>query len=209
MFVPRASANPPPWAGARRHAKHDDGDHDRDDGGYWSHRHSGFDRDSRYGRYDRPDWGHYRQGNGDHDWDDRHYQQSRHRDEDHDTRYERDGRPYYGGYGGYRGNDPEYYSLIDRINLDRARIAENEATGRHKKALQWYRDDLRNAERDMNNYRYQGTGGSYDSYYPSGGYYPSGSNYDPYYGAVTDPSFNWKRDWPTLLGSVINAQIGK
>ena len=38
-FIPRAVADPPPWAGAWRHAKHGDGDHDRDDRGYWRHRH--------------------------------------------------------------------------------------------------------------------------------------------------------------------------
>jgi hypothetical protein len=165
-FVPRAAADPPPWAGAWRHAKHGDADHDRDDRGYWRHRQGDWDRDSRYGRYDRPYWGRYRHGDGDNDSDDRRY---RHRDWDGDGRYGHYGRPYYGGYSGYRGNDPRYSKLIDRMNYDRAKIAENEQTGRHPKALQWYKDDLRNAERDMSNYRYQGSRFNHDPYYPPAG----------------------------------------
>jgi len=208
-FVPRAAADPPPWAGVWRHGKHGAGNHDWDERDYWRHRHGDWDRDSRYGRYDHPYWGRYRHGDGDHDWDDRPDWRYRHRDRDDDGRYGRYGRPYYGSYGGYRSNDPQYSKLIDRMNYDRAKIAENEATGRHRKALQWYKDDLRNAERDMNNYRYQGAGSNYDPYYSSRGYYPSGGNYDPYYGAVTDPSFNWKRDWPVLVGPMISTQIGR
>jgi hypothetical protein len=60
----------------------------------------------------------------------------------------------------------------------------------------------------MDNYRYRGRS-SYDSNYRSGGYYPSGGNYDPYFSAVADPSFDWKLDWPTMVGSMINAQIGR
>jgi hypothetical protein len=76
-FVPRVAADPPPWAGAWRHAEHGDADH---------------------------------------------------------------------------------------MNYNRAKIAENEQTGRHPKALQWYRDDLRNAERNMSNYRYQGSRFNHDPY---------------------------------------------
>jgi hypothetical protein len=36
----------------------------------------------------------------------------------------------------------------DRIAYDRQKISEIAPTGRHQKALQWYRDDLQNAERD-------------------------------------------------------------
>jgi hypothetical protein len=46
--------------------------------------------------------------------------------------------------------------IDDRIDYDRAKIAEISATGRHKKALQWYRDDLRNAERDRERCRAAG-----------------------------------------------------
>src|SRR5207245_9713719 len=104
---------------------------------------------------DRPYGGRYPHGHGDRDWDDRPYRRYPRRDWDDDERYGRYGQPYYGGYGGYRGNDPQYSKLIDRMNYDRARIAESEQTGRHRKALQWYKDDLRNARRDMRNYRYQ------------------------------------------------------
>jgi hypothetical protein len=138
-FVPRATADPPPWASASRNAKHGDADHDRDDRGYWRHRQGDSDRDSRYGRYDRPYGGRDRDGDG-----------------NDAGRYGRYGRPYNGGYSGYRGNDPQYSKLINRMNYDRAKIAQNEQTGRHPKALQWYKDDLRNAQRDMSNYRHQG-----------------------------------------------------
>jgi hypothetical protein len=37
--------------------------------------------------------------------------------------------------------------MIDRIRFDRAKINEIEPTGRHRKALQWYKDDLLNAQR--------------------------------------------------------------
>ena len=99
-FVPRVAADPPPWAGARGHSMHADGDHD--DG----------ERNHRV----------------------------------------------------YRGNDPRYSKLVDRINNDRAKIAELESTGRHRKALQWYWDDLRNAERDMHEYRDHRTSNDHDSF---------------------------------------------
>jgi hypothetical protein len=38
--------------------------------------------------------------------------------------------------------------IADRMRIDRAKIAEIDPQ-RHHKALQWYKDDLRNAERDM------------------------------------------------------------
>jgi hypothetical protein len=43
--------------------------------------------------------------------------------------------------------------IEDRIRFDRAKIAEIDPTGRHQKAEQWYRDDLRNAERDLSRCR--------------------------------------------------------
>ena len=190
-FVPRASADPPPWAGVWRHNKHVNGewrdnDHDRDDRGYWR-RHNDHDWDDhgywRHERYGRPYYG-SRPYYGDYG-----------------------GRPYYGSYGGYRSYDPQYGKLMDRINNDQAKINEIGPTGRHRKALQWYYDDLRNAQRDMNNYRYQGSTATYGSYYPppappSNPYYPSSGSYDPYYGS-TGQSFDWKHDWPLLLGQVL------
>ena len=52
-----------------------------------------------------------------------------------------------------RGNDPRYSKLVDRIRHDRAKIAEIAPTGRNLKALKWFRNDLRDAERDLRNYR--------------------------------------------------------
>jgi hypothetical protein len=146
-LVPRASADPPPWAGRWHHNKHWNHDYDHDhgrghwdrDGDYWKHRRYDWDRDRRwrYGRdyrdyRDYDDWG----------WRRRHY--------DRDYRY---GHPYYGNYGYSGRNDPGYAKLMDRMRNDQAKIAEIEPTGRHRKALQWYKDDLNNAERDLDNYR--------------------------------------------------------
>ncbi|HSD10089.1 MAG TPA: hypothetical protein VLF14_03840 [Candidatus Binatia bacterium] len=121
--------------------------------------------------------------------------------DDYGDRRETYGRPYYGSYGGHRSYDPEYGKLMDRIAYDRAKIAEIEPTGRHRKALQWYKDDLVNAQRDLYNYRYRAAGydqppPAYDPYYQ-----PTGS-YDPYYGD-TGRSFDWKHDWPMLLGQLL------
>jgi hypothetical protein len=78
-----------------------------------------------------------------------------------------------GGSGGYGGSSPYYdedeaewerrehqryacSEIADRIDYDRAKIDEISATGRHLKALQWYRDDLRNAEREREKCREAG-----------------------------------------------------
>ena len=45
-------------------------------------------------------------------------------------------------------------------------------------------------------------GGRYYGDYP-----PAPRSYDPYYGARG--SFDWKQDWPLLLGTMINTQIGR
>ena len=142
-LVPRASADPPPWAGRWHHNKHWNGDHDHGrrhwdhDHDYWERRHEDWDRRWRYGRDD--DYWRWR----------RRY----HRDHDY---------PYYGGYrygGRYDGRydnsryDANYGKLMDRMRNDQAKIAEIEPTGRHRKALQWYKDDLNNAQRDLDNYR--------------------------------------------------------
>jgi hypothetical protein len=137
---------------------------------------------------DRPQWSSHRYDGDDHGY----------------WRHESYGRPYYGSYGRYRSYDPEYGKLMDRIANDRAQIAEIGPTGRHRKALQWYKDDLRNAQRDVYNYRYQGA--SYDQPPPSyDPYYQPGGSYDPYYGN-TGQSFDWKRDWPALLGGFLPQQ---
>jgi hypothetical protein len=148
-LVPRANADPPPWAGKWRH--HDrDNDHD----GKWDRRHErhDWDRDhDRWHRYndryrvDRDDGWRYR-GRNDNDW-------WRNRNRDGDWRRWNDRSRYDGYYGGYRGNNARYGQLMQRMDNDRAKIAELESTGRHRKALQWYKDDMRNAQRDMQNNR--------------------------------------------------------
>lgn len=50
-------------------------------------------------------------------------------------------------------DDGRCREIIDRIRHDRGKIREIAPTGRHKKALQWFRDDLVNAQRDLNNCR--------------------------------------------------------
>jgi hypothetical protein len=67
--------------------------------------------------------------------------------------YDRYDSPYYRAHRGY--GDPVYSQLVDRIDNDRAKIAEIGPTGRYPMALQWYKDDLHNALRDMRNYRFQ------------------------------------------------------
>ncbi len=62
-------------------------------------------------------------------------------------------RRYDRPYDGYR-YDPNYAKMMDRIRFDRAKINEIEPTGRHRKALQWYKDDLRNAQRYLHDNYY-------------------------------------------------------
>jgi len=68
-----------------------------------------------------------------------------------------DGRWYRNGWDRssyYRRNDPNYAKMMDRMQYDRAKIAEIEPTGRHRKALQWYKDDLQNARRYLHDQSY-------------------------------------------------------
>jgi hypothetical protein len=155
-LVPRANADPPPWAGKWRH--HHDKDKDKWDDAHerWHNQHDwdrAHDRWHRYNdryRYDRDDQWRYRT------WNDNDWWRYRNRDGDwrrwHDRQRYDGYRPYYGGYRNY-GNDEGYRKLMERMNNDRAKINEIEPTGRHRKALQWYKDDLRNAERDRQNCR--------------------------------------------------------
>jgi hypothetical protein len=46
-------------------------------------------------------------------------------------------------------DDGRCREIVERIHNDRAKIREIEPTGRHRKALQWYRDDLGNARNDL------------------------------------------------------------
>lgn len=127
----------------------------------------------------------------DDDWEDRHRDWHRRNDPDRS-----EGRYYGGGYGSF---DARCGQIVDRMRTDRNKIREIEPTGRHRKALQWYRDDLENARRDMANCRNQVAYDRYDSY---DSYDRYGGSYDPYYGG--GGSFDWKRDWPMLLGGFLN-----
>lgn len=139
-LVPRAVADPPPWAGVWRHRNQYDGDH-----------------------YDRPPY---------------------------------DNGGYY-GRARYGGNYGQCRQIIDRINFDRSNINEIAPTGRHRKAMQWYKDDIGNAERELAKCRYGGdVATAYDPYYQPG------ASSDPYYGD-TGQSFDWKHDWPLLLGQLL------
>ena len=120
---------------------------------------------------------------------------------------------------GYSGRCAQ---IADRIDFDRSKIAEIEPTGRHRKALQWYEDDVRDAYRDMDRCRYGDDNARYDRdpyyrtsrssdpYYDNGRYDPSydSNGYDdPYGGAIgaaVNGDFDIKRDWPMLLGLFLN-----
>lgn len=52
-----------------------------------------------------------------------------------------------------RGDDGRCQQYRDRISFNRSKIREIEPTGRHRKALQWYKDDTVNALRDLDNCR--------------------------------------------------------
>lgn len=136
----------------------------------------------------------------------------------HDGRFDRrydDDRGWRGTRRGYG----ECASLLDRMDHDRDLIAQWEHTGRHQKVVQWAREDIANARRDLYECR---SGGPYrSSPYgdgadcgPSAWGYGTDSGYDPYdpygrYGPY-DPrdGFDWNRDWPLLLGALIDGQLG-
>jgi hypothetical protein len=142
-LVPRAVADPPPWAGKWHH-------HDKD----WKHDHDRWRHDHDW---DHDRWRHDRDWYRDHDWrryghydrDDR--WRYRDRDRDGDWWRWRDRSRYGGNY--HDPNGDRYRQLMDRMNNDQAKINEIGPTGRHRKALQWYKDDMRNAQRDMDQYR--------------------------------------------------------
>jgi len=79
--------------------------------------------------------------------------------------------PYYGsGYGRDEELEREWEArqkmrytcenLRDRIRFDRDKIASIDPS-KHPKALQWYRDDLANADRDRERCGYYGDSGGY------------------------------------------------
>jgi hypothetical protein len=125
----------------------------------------------------------------------------------------RDGGDLRGGRFRASGYDP-CSVLINRIRYDRSLIAQWQGTGRHEKVVRWAHEDIAKAQRELSDCRsqarYDAANYGYDPYYQQPPRYydpysaaPYGS--DPYYGG----GFEWKRDWPLLLGSMINGQIGR
>lgn len=157
---------------------------------------------------DPPPWaGVWRHGDhSDRDWDDDDDRRERRREWRREHR-NYDDRGYRGS--GNRNYDAKCAQIDDRMRNDRNKINEIAPTGRHKKALQWYKDDMENARRDMANCRNQISYESYDTYEDPYGRYDNGRyddrSYDPYSGSG-DGSFDWKRDWPMLLGGFLNPQ---
>jgi len=82
----------------------------------------------------------------DDDADDRGWWKRHDRDEWKRHRYERN----------YRGDDARCGQILDRMRFNRAKIREIEPTGRHRKAMQWYKDDTVNAEKDLDRCRHGG-----------------------------------------------------
>lgn len=121
-------------------------------------------------------------------------------DGDDDAGY---GRSHEGRWRGrYGRDDARCGEILDRIDNDRGKIAEIAPTGRHRKALQWYRDDLQNAHRDLNRCR---DGSGDDSAWFDDRYDRTDSGDDDSYDDAND-SFDWKNDWPLLLGSILAPQ---
>jgi hypothetical protein len=93
---------------------------------------------------DPPPWA----GNphNDHDDDDDDDDWWKHHDKDewkhHHHKHHKDGDEAY-------REDERCADIRDRIHFDRSKIHEIEPTGRHRKALQWYKDDLGNAKKDL------------------------------------------------------------
>jgi hypothetical protein len=115
-------------------------------------------------------------------------------------------------------------AIEGRIRRDQAKIDEFASTGRHQKAMRWFREDLQSAYRDMDrcqNGSYARYDPRYDRPYGDDGYdpyYGRSSTYDPYYGENRsydpfdydgDGRFKWKNDWPALLGLFAGAQAGQ
>ena len=59
-------------------------------------------------------------------------------------------------HGHYRGDDARCGQILDRIAFNRAKVREIAPTGRHRKAMQWYKDDTVNAEKDLDRCRHGG-----------------------------------------------------
>jgi len=131
-----------------------------------------------------------------------------HHDDDGDDDDDDDGgRAYRGGYYGGRYDDGYYGGscgdIASRIDNDRMSINKIVPTGRHRKALRWYQEDLQKAQRDL--YVCRQGGGS------AGGYWPySDRGYDPAVDAGYDSggeTGSFKDDWPYWLATILSGQI--
>lgn len=58
---------------------------------------------------------------------------------------------------GYRRYASRCTAIEDRIDRDRDSIDKIEATGGHRDALRWYREDLADAQRDLDSCRHYGS----------------------------------------------------
>lgn len=87
----------------------------------------------------------------------KHYgDRDRRHDHDHDRdRWrdrDRDDRPRKRRYS--RADDSRCREITERIRFNNSKIREIEPTGRHRKALQWYKEDNVNARQDLERCRY-------------------------------------------------------
>jgi Spy/CpxP family protein refolding chaperone len=89
----------------------------------------------------------YRHHHHDHDDDD---------DDDWWKHHERDEWKHDRWKREHRGDDARCGEILDRMRFNRAKIREIEPTGRHRKALQWYKDDTDNARKDLDRCRHGG-----------------------------------------------------
>ncbi len=128
-------------------------------------------------------------------------------------------------------SDGQCGQVMQRIAHDRSLIQRWSGTGRHQKVVRWAHEDLGKAQRKLEECRYGARYGDrydydrgYDPYdvrgydpreYDPRAYDPRG--YDPSYGGglplgaygSVDGSFDFKRDWPYLLGGVLGAYSGR
>lgn len=124
-----------------------------------------------------------------------------------------------GSSGGYSGVDRGYDRcgpVLERIDYDRGLIGQWQNSGRHQKVVQWAHEDIAKARQDLYACRSETSlapgAYAYDPYgrQPARSYdagYPPQSGYGPY--SQSDGGFDWNRDWPWLVGSMINGQLGR
>ena len=77
-------------------------------------------------------------------------------DDDNDWWKHHDRDEWKHRHGHHHGDDARCGEILDRMSFDRGKVREIEPTGRHRKALQWYRDDMDNARKDLDRCRHGG-----------------------------------------------------